>query len=678
MDEIKLNLDILNERKQNLIENGNGGFYYIPEIIGKLILLDEDLTVEIWKQLIEEFKELILVNEKIYKNIIQNTASAIYSKIGCENYVRLLNKNKSLKKMVYSFSCFSYDSIFDSNLVGHIYLFTIENQNEFVDEIMQIIIETLDKQKLCFFFSRLSEYKTQKISLSTIHRWIMFIEDQAIKNYIEILFEVSPKKTVKSIEQAQKIIEVFSELDNRKILTDSELSKLFAYIIEYNSNLAQNFFEQYISIDENNNIYTLTMQSRIKHYLNILFKPINWWDKNWWNKNSSYINNMFEMIRNSELIIKLIYQFTFIQWNQLDLLIKILDINDETLFKKCFECIKKNVIVNSDKSKYENIKPKNVTSTFSIEEIINKIKTNANNTSKEIITIMDNNEDDIVGKAKVLYTDLTKFSEIKDSDLKKLEGYFEKIIFLGDCEKLITDIFFYLLEKHIDYAKRCLIYMKNEQMKNENNGIITYYYNLIIHQLSKDKYKEQLYYICKNESLIYNIAIKENSLLCSIFEQSYITKDFEMANDVFNKISNKQLKLSVLEKAICENLFEIFSEDEKKYLFEWIELIQIKLRRNIVIGCLINSNMYEQSDKKSIAIETINQIIPWAKNSKGHIIIALIELIYYISSFDFKLAMQYINELKINKSFMFHLSRDSRFKNTSLLDNFINEDDESL
>ena len=173
------------------------------------------------------------------------------------------------------------------------------------------------------------------------------------------------------------------------------------------------------------------MQSRIKHYLNILFKPINWWDKNWWNKNSSYINNMFEMIRNSELIIKLIYQFTFIQWNQLELLIKILDINDETLFKKCFECIKKNVIVNSDKSKYENIKPKNVTSTFSIEEIINKIKTNANNTSKEIITIMDNNEDDIVGKAKVLYTDLTKFSEIKDSDLKKLEGYFEEKSYFG-------------------------------------------------------------------------------------------------------------------------------------------------------------------------------------------------------------------------------------------------------
>ena len=71
MDEIKLNLDILNERKQNLIENGKWRLYYIPEIIGKLILLDEDLTVEIWKQLIEEFKELILVNEKIYKNIIQ-------------------------------------------------------------------------------------------------------------------------------------------------------------------------------------------------------------------------------------------------------------------------------------------------------------------------------------------------------------------------------------------------------------------------------------------------------------------------------------------------------------------------------------------------------------------------------------------------------------------------------
>ena len=656
--EIKLELKKIDKIKKEILEYGYiKNKYEFSDIIVGILDSDENLAIEIWKNLIEEFKDKLLIEEYIYRKLIEEIVNKICYKKGYEYYIELLIKYPEMKQVIYKYSFFSKNY----NLLLNIFQCKRYKNEELFYDIMTIIVNSLDSHKLRMFFEKLATiYTSNDISLNKIKKCIKDVTDITTKEFIEILYEFSPYNPICKIEQAQKVIDIFYKIGKEKMVTPDELARLLILVIGYDVSLAKNCYEQFIDIDENN-VYDLEEQEKVRFYLEILMK-LPW--------TSHYADNIIKMIRNSDIIIKIMYQFTYIQRKQIDYLIKIINKNDVMLLKKCFTCIKKNKIVANEISTIIN--------SYSLEQIIDEIRIQSPKITNEVLSIIDtNNSKDIVGEAEVYYNNLLEVSENQKEKLDKLIYYFEKILFINDTEKLIIKIFCYFLQIDIEYAIKCIEILNKSYLKNKGNEVLIYYYKSILYELSRGKYREQLYFMSKNNSLVYEVSIKDRILRYNLFKEAYRNKDFEFANKVINKVTNKQDKLFMLEENINRNNFEKFTEQEKKYLYEWIELIDSKRKKYILIGCLINSNLYDEDSRKDISFEISKELTsnPVADELT---VDALIELTYYISTFNTKQAIQNIYKLKNNKFFIVRLLKKFEKTNILLLYNLIKEDENFL
>ena len=664
--EIKLELKKIDKIKKEILEYGYiKNKYEFSDIIVGILYSDENLAIEIWKKLIEEFKDKLLTEEYIYRKIIEEIVNKICYKKGYEYYIELLNKYPEMKQVIYKYSFFSKNY----NLLLNIFQCKRYKNDELFDDIMTIIVNSLDSHKLRMFFEKLATtYASNDISLDIIRKWIKDVSDITTRDFIEILYEFSPYNPICKIEQAQKVIDIFYKIGKEKMVTPDELSRLLILVIGYDVLLAKNCYEQFIGGDENN-VYDLEEQEKVRFYLEILMK-LPW--------TSHYMDNIIKMIRNSDIIIKIMYQFTYIERMQVDYLVRIINGNDSMLLKKCFACIKENKIANNKLLTKFNTKYVPIYN-YSLEEIIREVKRRSPQITNELWNIINTeNSKDIVAETIVYYNNLLEINETKNEKLDKLIYYFEKVLFIDDTENLIIKIFSYFLQVNIEYAIQCIEIINNAYLKNKGNEVLKYYYQLILNELSRGKYKEQLYFMCKNNSLVYKVAIQDKNIRYSLFDISYRNKDFEFANKVLNKVTNKQDKLFMLEGNINRINFESFTEQEKKYLFEWLELIDSKRKRYILIGCLINSNLYDEDSKKDIAFEISKELISSDPDVDEITVDALIELTYYIATFSPKQAIQNIYKLKTNNFFIIRLLKKFEKTNILVLYKLMNEDENLL